>query len=627
MLAATYVSGSSFTVIGNHEVLFVQYTAIKCVQGVDGTIATHVESSSYSAGTGLTTVIVTAVSLTANLTNVLTSYVSAASLPSTIPQKVGGAAGQIPIADIASGTPDGTKFVKDDGTLAVPAGSQPTGTGFPHIVDGVRDAAAKLVQNDDVHASAGIVESKLALNNPTHANTNDPTTDQKAALAGTGTPSALNKFTTADYVVPANVPTADQKAALAGTGTPSSGNKFATEDYVTPANVPSADEKAALVGTSGTATSGTNKLVDNADTRLDDARTPVEHGSSEHDSSVASLSDGKVPTTELGGAGADNTKVLYGDQTWAVPPGASGGEANTMSSVDNAGSPAGVALYDSKSGVDLKTKSLDGSQFEVSGSHEIKIKDSVLGGGGGGVIRGTFATRPAAGTAGRLHLPTDGYYPAEDTGSVWVPHPEMGSSIQVVGPTTGIFTKVGGDTETTMVTDGDGVLLTQMGTNSTALNLVTYLVSLPAAPYSLVVGIDLIRLHLTAAAYLGLCLSNGNTTSNNLITYALKRISNTIYDDLEKNTNYAAFGSAYFSGLHIHAPVFFTKFFLRLRDDNTTRYYEMSPDGRNWTTIHSVGRTDYITPTYGGIFIGQGTSAVATTLVRVQAKIFHWALG
>lgn len=33
-----------------------------------------------------------------------------------------GAGGLIPMAQIATGTPDGTKFVRDDGTLATPAG-------------------------------------------------------------------------------------------------------------------------------------------------------------------------------------------------------------------------------------------------------------------------------------------------------------------------------------------------------------------------------------------------------------------------------------------------------------------------------------------------------------------------
>jgi len=33
---------------------------------------------------------------------------------------------KIPVAALATGTPDGTKFLRDDGTLAVPAGSSMT---------------------------------------------------------------------------------------------------------------------------------------------------------------------------------------------------------------------------------------------------------------------------------------------------------------------------------------------------------------------------------------------------------------------------------------------------------------------------------------------------------------------
>lgn len=53
------------------------------------------------------------------------------------------------------------------------------------------------VLNVDINASAAIDESKLALSFPTHSNTNDPTTDQKAALGGTsGLPSVTNKYVT-----------------------------------------------------------------------------------------------------------------------------------------------------------------------------------------------------------------------------------------------------------------------------------------------------------------------------------------------------------------------------------------------------------------------------------------------
>lgn len=40
-------------------------------------------------------------------------------------------------------------------------GSPPTGTGFRHVTGGVEDGAAKLVENADVHASAGIAYSKM----------------------------------------------------------------------------------------------------------------------------------------------------------------------------------------------------------------------------------------------------------------------------------------------------------------------------------------------------------------------------------------------------------------------------------------------------------------------------------
>lgn len=56
--------------------------------------------------------------------------------------------------------------VNDQTNITVSAGaSAPTGTGFPHITAGTQDAAAKLVENADVHASAAIALSKIV--NPT----------------------------------------------------------------------------------------------------------------------------------------------------------------------------------------------------------------------------------------------------------------------------------------------------------------------------------------------------------------------------------------------------------------------------------------------------------------------------
>ncbi|MBI4911071.1 MAG: hypothetical protein HY820_46105 [Acidobacteria bacterium] len=53
------------------------------------------------------------------------------------------------------------------------------------------------IANQHIADNAAIAESKLALNYPTHSNASDPSSDQKAALAGTsGAPSSTNRFVT-----------------------------------------------------------------------------------------------------------------------------------------------------------------------------------------------------------------------------------------------------------------------------------------------------------------------------------------------------------------------------------------------------------------------------------------------
>ncbi len=57
----------------------------------------------------------------------------------------------------------------------------PTGTGFPHVTSGALDAASKLVENADVHASAAIALTKLAT----------IAADTILGSSGGGTPAAL----------------------------------------------------------------------------------------------------------------------------------------------------------------------------------------------------------------------------------------------------------------------------------------------------------------------------------------------------------------------------------------------------------------------------------------------------
>ncbi|MCC6362088.1 MAG: hypothetical protein IT165_01110 [Bryobacterales bacterium] len=81
------------------------------------------------------------------------------------------------------------------GASGLTGGSEAGGalTGFfpaPSIAPGA-------IADQHISPNAGIAESKLALNFPTHSNANDPTADQKAALSGSaGNPSNSNRFVT-----------------------------------------------------------------------------------------------------------------------------------------------------------------------------------------------------------------------------------------------------------------------------------------------------------------------------------------------------------------------------------------------------------------------------------------------
>ncbi len=166
----------------------------------------------------------------------------------------------------------------------VPAGaSVPTGTGFRHVTTGTEDASAKLVENDDVHASAAIAESKLALAHATHSNASDPTSDQKSALGGTaGTPSLTNKYVTNEDSrnTDARTPTSHGNAAHSSTFITASDAIAPSEATATPtaSKIPYADESAKL---DGWVTPGKNEVkvlnfvIDNGTTVIPDGHADL----------------------------------------------------------------------------------------------------------------------------------------------------------------------------------------------------------------------------------------------------------------------------------------------------------------------------------------------------------------
>jgi hypothetical protein len=61
---------------------------------------------------------------------------------------------------------------------------------------------------------------------------------------------------------------------------------------------------------------------------------------------------------------------------------------------------------------------------------------------------------------------------------------------------------------------------------------------------------------------------------------------------------------------------------MRIADDNTNRVCSISSDGVNWTQVHSIGRTDFLTADQVGFFVSSENSAVPN--LAPTLSLFSW---
>jgi hypothetical protein len=233
-------------------------------------------------------------------------------------------------------------------------------------------------------------------------------------------------------------------------------------------------------------------------------------------------------------------------------------------------------------------------------------------GGAAGTLTGAYADRPSAGVAGRLYLPSDGFSLQRDTGSAWAP---WGPVFPLTAPPAAAdLAWVNQGTAT--ATDQAGAVVLNAPTNGAA-NLRVLKTAAPAAPYT-VTALLLLWLYPNSNAQAGLCFrqsSDGKVAAVALLGNGALEV--------QKWTNATTFSALYTSftggagyGLVVR-PVW-----LRIADDNTNRVISSSHDGSTWTTLHSVGRTDFLTADEVGFFANADTAggpAIATLLSWKQA--------
>lgn len=212
------------------------------------------------------------------------------------------------------------------------------------------------------------------------------------------------------------------------------------------------------------------------------------------------------------------------------------------------------------------------------------------GGGGGGVtnLRTTYASRPAAGTAGRLWVATDSLLNAFDDGAAW--HEYYGSS--PVKATNGFpSTWVNQGTATSDVTKGGLFVYAPVAGGANARLLVK---TAPTAPYTITIGV-IPQVFDVNFHEMGLILrDSGSGKFVSLLT------SVGVFAQGSKWTDPNTFNSSYFSiPNHIVEHIYW----LRITDDATNRIYSISTNGIFFTPLFSVGHTDFLTPDQVGVYV------------------------
>jgi hypothetical protein len=196
-------------------------------------------------------------------------------------------------------------------------------------------------------------------------------------------------------------------------------------------------------------------------------------------------------------------------------------------------------------------------------------------------LTGTYAALPAAGTAGRLYLPSDSPYVLRDTGAAWAAwgplHP------LTVPPASGwSWVNQGGASLDT--TGGPQTIAAPSGSGNSA-RLRTR--AAPSTPYTItaLVGVDALMVNFTTVG-IGFRQSSDGKLS---LLYVQSNIFN-----IGNYTSPTSFSANAITSLSAGGHAL-SRLWMRITDNGTNRIYQVSATGRVWLTLYTVARTTFLT--------------------------------
>lgn len=241
------------------------------------------------------------------------------------------------------------------------------------------------------------------------------------------------------------------------------------------------------------------------------------------------------------------------------------------------------------------------------------VNAPVPGGAGNETDTGAAGSEPAGSpgpAAGDLYFPNNGMYVERYSGSVWAP---WGPIYPMTPFVDSGFTWDNQGGASLDLTFGNAYFHTPAASGT---NVRAYVKTAPATPYSITI------------AYTPMLSNSGTNFATGLVfrESGSGKIINFYFNNTEainvaKWTNSSTFSASYtVLGLHTGKRSGGLAF-LRITDNGTNRICAISVDGQHWETVHSVGRTDFLTADQVGVFVYADS---ATTTLVTAMSLLSW---
>jgi hypothetical protein len=221
----------------------------------------------------------------------------------------------------------------------------------------------------------------------------------------------------------------------------------------------------------------------------------------------------------------------------------------------------------------------DDADYVVETANATLTNEKVLG--ATVITTATKASQQAAAKAGRIFLPSDGFYLERDAGADWAP---WGPIFPMTPPVSGNYSWVNQGGASIDTTKGGIYLLGPAGAGDNWRMLVK---AAPSTPYTITA---FVIPQVMAVNYAQVAIG-WRQSSDGKLAFLIQSYGGASRIAVFKFTNPTNWNSNYLSDIGVNPY----PYFLRIEDDGANRKCYWSSNGQFWTLLHSVGRTDFLT--------------------------------